>query len=208
MNLYKKIIELGIEPIYTYVMDTNIAKYLPYHNNFHLENVCKYALLNAEGRVSFEEQRLLAVAALFHDYNHTGSSKNDNENIEIAVREFNIFIKNFLFIPESDINTIIQIIKGTRYPYLTDGSELPEIGKMLRDADLLQGLFCENYINGVVRAIATESGIPIENMLKGQIDFLTNSTYLTTYATSMAYLKTPELIELLKNIISMYKIKK
>jgi hypothetical protein len=226
--LYKKIKELGLENIYTYVMDKNPSKYAPYHNNFHLENVCKFSLMNAEeNNVDIRSQKILATAALFHDFDHSaGLEKDDSVNIE-RVEGFKkyIAIDNFAF-DVFEYNIILKLIKATRYPYLTESVELTfnsedfskkyadmimrnppslEIGKMLRDADILQGLYCQNYINGVTRAIATEAGIPYENMLKGQINFIKNTKYLTEWAVKKANDRIPYVLIIVENAIENHK---
>ena len=208
--LYFKIKELGIEHIYKYVMENNKSKYLPYHNNFHLEQVCKYSLLIAEASgLALEDKKLLAVAALFHDFNHSGGEfKDDSENITVALRgflEFDKWLKYMRYEPYSTDQKLMiyRLIAGTKYPYTTDGTDLLFSGKILRDADVLQGLFCQNYVNGIVRALSTESGIPFETMLKGQIGFITGVKYLTEPAINMSASKIPEIIKLVESITNI-----
>jgi hypothetical protein len=241
--LYKKIKELGLENIYTYVMDKNPSKYAPYHNNFHLENVCKFSLMNAEeNNVDIRSQQILATAALFHDFDHSaGGEKDDSVNIERAIKGFQKYISEFdnsiftnsycvndniIAFDVFEYNIILKLIRATRYPYLTESVELTfnsedfskkyadmimrnppslEIGNMLRDADILQGLYCQNYINGVTRAIATEAGIPYENMLKGQINFIKNTKYLTEWAVKKANDRIPYVLILVENAIENHK---
>ena len=204
MYLYNKIIELGIEHIYRYVMENNKSKCLPYHNNFHLENVCKYSLILAEkSGLSIEEQKILATAAFFHDFDHSGGiHKDDSENITLSMRgflEFDRWLKymGYKHYSTDEKLTIYRLILGTKYPYTSDGNDLSESGKILRDADILQGLFCENHINGVIRAISVESGKSFDEMIKGQLDFITGVKYLTKHAQDMSNAKIPEIIELL-----------
>jgi len=214
--LHKKIKELGLQGIYTYVMDKNPSKYAPYHNNFHLENVCKYALMNAEENgIDLRNQQILATAALFHDFDHSaGVEKDDTINIGRAIEGMKSYIcslpsdekGNSIFeFDNSEYNIILKLIKATRYPYLTDGTELSDIGKILRDSDILQGLFCQNYINGVTRAIAIEAGIPYESMLKGQANFITNTKYLTKWAEDKANSRIPDVLDLVEIALENYK---
>lgn len=207
--LYTKLNELELQEIYKYVMTTNKSKYLPYHNNFHLEQVCKYALLNSEyENISIEEQKLLAIAALFHDYNHSGSGKNDDDNIREAVSGFLDYQYNSKNELKSEEKLVVwKAIKSTRYPYLTEGTELPLLDKILRDADILQSLFCQNYINGVVGAIATESNMTIEVMLKVQIQFLENTKFLTNFATINVNKQLPRITELINITNNLYESK-
>lgn len=43
--LYNKLKELNLGEVYSYVMENNPSRDLPYHNNFHLESVTKFAIL-------------------------------------------------------------------------------------------------------------------------------------------------------------------
>ena len=210
--LYHKIKELGIEHIYKYVMENNKSKYLPYHNNFHLEQVCKYSLLIAEASgLALVDKKILAVAALFHDFNHSGGEfKDDSENISTAMRgflEFDRWLKYMSYEPYSTDEKLMiyRLVTGTKYPYTTDGKDLLLSGKILRDADILQELFCENHINGVIRAIATESGKDFDEMLKGHIKFITGVKYLTKYAQDMSDSKIPEIEELVNSVLTFEK---
>ena len=199
MQIYEKINELGIQKVYSYVMLNNKSKYLPYHNNFHAEMVCGYALLIADNlKLSNDDTYLLAIAALFHDFNHTGSGKDDDKNIEIAVNAFIDFNNKELFLTAREMKFVIECIKATRFPYLTDGANLNNAQKCLRDADIFQGLFVQNYINGVVGAIAEESGKTLKEILEIQIGFLEKTTFLTEYAKTMS-------IEPLKEAITKCK---
>jgi len=189
MNLTDKINELGISQIYNYVMETNPSSDLPYHNNFHLDQVCKFALLGADYyQLSDNDKKLLAISALFHDYNHTGSGKNDDINIENAINAFIEFnnqdIKKFKsFLTEDESNKVIDLIKATRYPYMTDPKTL--LQQILRDSDFLQGMFCEDYINKIVMAIAKENGIPPKVMLQNQSGLLNSIKFCTKWANDM-----------------------
>ena len=70
-----------------YAMETNRAHGLPYHNSNHLNRVAMFALMGAEYYgLSNEEKKLILTAAFFHDYNHTGSGKNDDLSIIEAVK--------------------------------------------------------------------------------------------------------------------------
>lgn len=78
--------------------------------------------------------------------------------------------------------------------------------KILRDADILQGIFCQNYINGIVRAIAEEAGISFEKMLEGQEAFLTNTKFLTKWATDKADWYLPTTLGIVRDAKKIYKI--
>ncbi len=215
MNLYKKIEELKLNEIYSFVMENNKAAYLPYHCNFHLEMVCEYALIIAEYmKISKSDQKLIAIASLFHDFNHTGSGKDDSKNIKIACDEFEKYCdKNLVkkiseaFLSEKDRKTIISIIEATKFPYEGDGKDLTDLQKIVRDADVVQSLFTQNYINGVVLAIAKEGNIPVDKMLDGQIKFMTDIKYLTDYANELKKKELPNAVAKVKEAKKLYGVK-
>jgi len=174
--LYGKIQELGLGDTYLHVITTNKAFNLPYHNTPHLENVCKYALMGAEHYgLSIEDQIIIATAALYHDKDHTGSGKNDDINIEIAINDFLIHNTNT---NQKFIDAVIGCIKATRYPYLYDVVDIRE--KIIRDADVLQNLFIPNFITNVVGGISTEANIPFKTLLDGQENFYQNVIKFST----------------------------
>ena len=185
-ELYNKIKLLNIESVYNYVMENNKSFNLPYHNNFHLENVTLFTIRGCEANdIPNPNVRLAAVAALFHDMNHTGSGKNDDVNILESVKAFLDFNSSFELFEDEEQETIISLIKATRYPYLKECVDLSILQKIIRDSDVLQGPFCQNYINGVVFGIARENNIPLKSMLDGQVKFLSSMVFCTEWANKL-----------------------
>lgn len=79
--------EFNIEGLYNYVMDTNPSHSLPYHNNNHLKRVCDFVIKACDYyNIGYNDKRILIISSLFHDYNHTGSSLNDDINIKNNIR--------------------------------------------------------------------------------------------------------------------------
>ena len=182
--------------VYSYVMEHNKSYANPYHNNFHLEHVCLFALKGCEFyKIQDQYKKLIATAALFHDFNHTGSGKNDDDNILIAVQGFLDFNVDTNMFVDDEEKIIVDLIKTTRYPYLNDCSELSLFEKIIRDSDIIQGPFCQNYINGVVYGIAKENNIPLSKMLDGQISFLSSTKFCTDWATSLYNDVLPSIID-------------
>jgi hypothetical protein len=203
-DLLSRIIDLDLQEIYSYVITNNTASYLPYHCSFHLEQVCKYALKGAEFHNLTEIQKSeIAVAALFHDINHTGSGKNDDINIQIAIAKFGEFAANK--IKDNDfIENVIDLIKCTRFPYITTADTLNLSQKILRDSDVLQGSFVQNYVNGVVFALAKESGTDLKTMVGNQIKFLNVITFATDWATELFLSKKDELVYTLNKLNEIF----
>lgn len=205
-NILSEISRLGIQPAYFHVMDTN-PNNLPYHNNYHLQQVIKFVLIGANYyKVSDSDRRMLAIAAIFHDYKHSGSGKNDDINIKIAIDsfiDFNLDIKKFgdfsSYFSEEECDVIIGLIKATRYPYVIEAETL--LQKIIRDSDILQGIFAKDYINSVTLAIAKENGIPQDKMLNNQIQFLESTKFCTEWATNMYLQELPNAIEKINKAI-------
>ena len=198
MDLKSKLENLGLTYIYDYVMEHNPSKGLPYHSNYHLEQVTKFALIGSEYyKFPIPNQRLVAVAALFHDFDHSGSGKEDNINIMRACKgfiDFNNFENKEKFEDEEEM-TILNMIKETRFPYLKDGSGLNIMEQVLRDSDILQGVFSEDYINRIVLGIAQEANLTPEKMLAGQAGFLNSAKFCTEWATELYKVGLPSALE-------------
>lgn len=196
MNLKERLEQLDLIDVYNYVMDKNPSKDLPYHSNYHLEQVTKLSIMGCEfHKISHPVQRLVATAALFHDFDHSGSGKDDNKNIirsVIGFMEFNH--ENKLFEDEEEM-IIINMIKETRYPYLKECHQLNIMQQILRDSDILQAPFAENYIERVVLAIAKEANLTPQQMLAGQIGFMTSTKFCTDWATNLYNEVLPEAIQ-------------
>lgn len=205
--LYNKIKELDLGKVYSYVMENNPSQDLPYHNNFHLESVTKFTLLGAQHHdLDTVTEKNLAVAALFHDFNHSGSGKDDDLNIKRSIKGFNDYCekdgKNLF--TEFDQEQIINFIKPTRYPYLVECGMLSLQQKIIRDSDILQGLFSQNYIMGIVGGIAKEADIPMKKMLDGQEGFLKGTKFCTEWATNLSKERLPEILQKINDVKEFY----
>lgn len=205
--LYTKLKELDLGKVYSYVMENNPSQDLPYHGNFHLESVAKFTLLGAQHhKLDKISQRNLATAALFHDWNHSGSGKDDDLNIKRAIKGFNDFYEKEgkdIF-TEFDRDQIVNCIKPTRFPYLVECGVLSLHQKIIRDADILQGIFAQNYIVGIVGGLAKESNTPMEKMLGGQAGFLKGTKFCTDWANDLYKERLPEILEKINDVKEFY----
>jgi hypothetical protein len=158
--------------------------YMPYHNARHVMHVtwmCHEALLfhkNAGVPLHKRDGRSLLIAAISHDFDHTGRGGNDDVNIELAVRGLRASIA------ECDrpfLSEIEQLIRWTRFPYNVPEKDLNILGLILRDADVSQA-FSVAWIQQVVFGLAEEWGkAPIE-ILGMQKGFLQNLKFHTNWA--------------------------
>ena len=195
-------------------METNKGKDNPYHNNYHMERVAMFAFEGA--KILSVEKRdivLLITAALFHDFNHLGGiEKTDDENIELAVsgmKEYFLNIDKWLFLTVKELEIVENLIRATRYPYIKD-NELTLSEKILRDSDVIQGMYCENYANGIVRALATEMAInnpsiTFAKALDMQMGFYNSLKFETNWAQNLFYKKIDETKKLVEDLKFLYK---
>jgi hypothetical protein len=130
---------LHLLDMFNQFVGTNPSNHLPYHNLYH--TMCM--VINCdEGaryhRLSEHDRRMLALAALFHDYDHSGGSLKDEENIDRALKGLTKAVNTYdpLVRAQLDLPQVYSLIKITKYPY---DAEPVTIGEMIiRDADLMQ----------------------------------------------------------------------
>lgn len=154
----------------------------PYHNFGHSIWVTTQTY-NGAKHVKFGEQyskkqfRSLLIAAMFHDFNHTGIMKKDSEQIALAVKgiEENILPEDRPLLPE-----IIRYISSTEFPH-SNKISVDDGVKIIRDADTSQ---CFNvvWLQHVIFGIAKELGMETISFLKSEIDFLKNLKFQTEWA--------------------------
>ena len=163
--------------------------YNPYHNFRHMThvlwlcyNACQYYALELSPR----QMRTLLIAALFHDFDHTGRPHRGDEdpdgiNIEIATSGLRRYLASGdrVILPE-----IEALIEATHFPYKTDSQKLDLLGKIIRDADLAQAL-SPVWIQQVVIGLAREAGESPLAMLKAQSSFLTGLRFNTSWAQKL-----------------------
>src|SRR5262245_49739105 len=92
----------------------------PYHNARHILHVtyqCYIACVSYGHKLTKREMRNLLIAAMFHDFDHSGLTGDDDLNIARALRALQKFI-----LPEdqSHRDEIEYLIKATEYPYKID----------------------------------------------------------------------------------------
>src|SRR5215470_15394923 len=88
------------------------------------------------------QMRTLLIAALFHDFDHTGRPHRGEEdpdgiNIAIAISGFRRYLASD---DHARMPEIEALIEATHFPYKVDSDKLDLLGKIIRDADLAQAL--------------------------------------------------------------------
>lgn len=154
----------------------------PYHNFRHICHVlwlcykaCKFY---GTETLSKRVMRNLLIAALFHDFDHTGKSGPDSINIERAVAG----LKRYIVTEDKDeFDYISEIIESTEYPYtvLNENLSLPNL--IIRDADLSQA-FNVAWIQQVIFGLAAEWNKEPMEILRMQAKFYSNLKFNTEWA--------------------------
>ncbi|MDO8585002.1 MAG: hypothetical protein Q7R85_02680 [bacterium] len=153
----------------------------PYHNFRHMCHVlwlCYNACMFYDTTLTKREVRTLLIAALFHDFDHTGVPGPDAANIERAIAG----LKQHLA-PEDagEFENIAELIKATEFPHTSPSEAVGLSGQILRDADLSQALSVA-WIQQVVFGLATEWGKTPLEVLKLQGPFHKNLKFSTEWA--------------------------
>jgi hypothetical protein len=155
-----------------------------YHNLRHLLHVlwnCYQAIVYHASELTLRQARNILIAAMFHDFDHTGRSGNDDDNIIIAIKGLR---KHILEEDKDSLLEIERLMHVTRFPYLVSLDENDLCGKILRDADLTQA-FSPAWIQQVVFGLAEEWQTTPLAVLKMQASFLGGLTFLTKWAQSV-----------------------
>lgn len=161
---------------------------LPYHNLGHIGNVlflchdaCMYYLDQRVGKnflLNERQMRNLLIAAIFHDFDHTGEGNDDWKNIRFAIAALNQYIlpKDAPYFEE-----IADLIRATKYPYDDTAEELSLSAKILRDADKCQALSV-SWLQQVIIGFSREWKKPRLDVFKAQLSFFGSLKFSTDWA--------------------------
>jgi hypothetical protein len=177
----------------TYILENNLVEN-DYHNNEHMVNVFNNAMIlfnhyKDEYKLIPYNKLLLGLAALFHDFNHSGGKLKDSENIELAL----VALKEFLVtINKSDLyDDIKNIIVATEFPHLD--IDLDILQKIIRDADTMGGII-EGW-KSVVTNLASEYNKTLVEFIPSQIKFLDTVKFNTDYCNGLLKNNKEKIIE-------------
>lgn len=113
--------------------DNNPAQF-SYHNSLHCQTVAYNCILaSKQMKMSSEQLVELVVAALLHDWNHSGGEFEDDVNIRRAENAYMQMHYRFKLMLQP--RNIIRLLKATEFPH-KHVETLEE--KIIQDADLLQ----------------------------------------------------------------------
>jgi len=183
-----------------YILENNLVEN-DYHNNEHMVNVFNNAMIlfnhyKDEYELTPYNKLCLGLAALFHDFNHSGGKLKDSENIELALvslKEFLDTITEFTkFTNKSDLYSQIEnIIIATEFPHLD--IDLDILQKIIRDADTMGGII-EGW-KSVVANLASEYNKSLEEFIPTQIKFLDTVKFNTDYCNELLKNNKEKIIE-------------
>ena len=151
----------------------------PYHNFRHMLTVTAQVYNGAKymeyDKVGKDRFRALLIAALFHDFAHSGKVGNDKLEVERAIRAL------YHHLHEDDtplLSEIEGLISITEFPHgVCDPSTA---GKILRDADMAQS-FSDVWMQQILFGLAEERGVAPIVQLQDQINFLSNLKFYTPW---------------------------
>lgn len=174
----------------------------PYHNWRHMTHVLVMAYFACEHHkeeLTPVKIRNILIAAIFHDFDHSGMLGQDDLNIARALRALDTHL-----LPEDREHQkeIAWLIEITEYPYKTPSDEIPLRALILRDADMAQ-VFSLAWMQQVIFGFASEWRKEPIDVLRGQIPFLDNVSFhtnwgQTAYPASAVQQKLQEVTELLE----------
>ncbi len=153
----------------------------PYHNFRHMLHVtwqCYNACRFHSSDLSPRHMRMILIAALFHDFDHSGMTGHDDLNIARAMRGLEKYILAEDWAIKGDI---IHLIRVTEFPYKIPSSDLDLPGLIIRDADMTQALD-PVWMQEVLFGLATEWKKAPVDVLKTQEGFLGQLNFHTRWA--------------------------
>jgi hypothetical protein len=138
--------------------------------------MCEYYV--RMGLITRQEARAVLVAAIFHDFDHTGQSVWDMINIARAIEGLRRHI-----LPEDEMFGLVieSLIEATEFPHKAKSEHLSLLYRMLRDADMVQALG-PVWIQDIVFGLAKERDVPPFEVLRQQEGFLQKLEFHTEWA--------------------------
>lgn len=151
----------------------------PYHNIRHMLHVAWECYDGADfHQLNPREFRNLLIAALFHDFNHSGQmTGNDDLEIERALRALRKYI---LADDRSSLCVIEDLIKSTQFPHIVREDELSVSAKILRDSDMSQS-FSTAWIQQIIFGLSKEMRVSPRKFLSEQVVFLSQIRFVSLW---------------------------
>jgi hypothetical protein len=182
-NFTKKEISQIFDEVKNYISENNITENA-YHNNKHMIDVFNNSMTlfdeyQEEYELTENDKLHLGLAALFHDFNHSGGKLKDDENIELALTSLKEYLdstnKSGLY------NDIKHIIIATEFPHKDINPDI--LQKIIRDADTMGGI-TDDWMS-VVKSLAKEYNKTLQEFIPTQIKFLDTVKFNTDYCNGL-----------------------
>lgn len=155
-----------------------------YHNNEHILNVFNHCMFlfdiyKNQYNLTIYDKLVLGVAALFHDFGHSGGKLSDDRNIEISLIELKKYLKNInkLYLYKD----VEKIIVATEYPHKE--IKLNMLQKIIMDADII-GSILPGW-EKVVTNLAKEYNKTIKEFIDIEISFLNNLVFNLEFCNNL-----------------------
>lgn len=190
--------DLGLEYFHDYFMEHSFKQQpkdkKAYHSFAHSLQVAlncyEGALYN---HLTSREKKMILVAGLYHDANHTQGEQSDASNIHFAVsclRVANDYAPEHVKFKEDELQLIIETIRLTEYPYKVKAPK-SVFAKIIRDADMMSvytedidlltdlfvGMYCE--ANAPRRWIG--ESLTLEEFCQRQVEFTSRLGWYTSW---------------------------
>lgn len=175
---------------WNYVQQNNFSDVLPYHNNTHILTVVKWCgrILGAKD-LSSDLNRALLLAALFHDFRHSGGSRSDADNIQVAIAGMRDFYNKHVKVHPYMLDLAERCILVTEYPFIHEPTS--PIQRIIRDADILQSFepnYKEMLLEGLRYELVRSSGQKMSRRqyVEKTVEFMESVTFYTEEAQRYA----------------------
>lgn len=172
-----------LQKAFKYILLNNKSNDNPYHDLNHLLTVMKYCYQGAKKEnVTGKALKELLITAIFHDVNHSGGKKSDEENIKMSKKA----IKEFVESEDIDVSleSMDEIIEATQYPYVIEADDLNVMQSIIRDADLMQ-VYEYNWIQQNIGGLSSELNMDFIDFLKPQRKFLESAEFNTDWGKEL-----------------------
>lgn len=173
--------DLKLEKEFEYFNNYNKAAGLYYHNRYHsCWMMGKVADMADSHGLSLKSKTALVLAAMFHDFNHSGGIVSDEINVDTAVKALGIAAYD-CFTDKEIVGMAIPLIDVTEFPFIHQPVSIEQ--KIIRDADILQG--CTEhfqktiYIDLYMELLVKNPGMTLIEFRLGQQKFLEGAEMFT-----------------------------
>jgi hypothetical protein len=191
---------------YAHVCAENPSNELPYHNLHHTNCLVMNC---AEGAVDAslpkESRRALLLAAVFHDFAHSGGKEKDAINIRAALEGLRAYHATDATVGGC-LGEVTRIIESTEFPPVA--APVTPSERIIRDADMMQIYmpgWREHVMVGLRKEIEVATGKPMSlaEMVRVQVRFMESVSWHTSWARKKADARWASLIDEVRRLEAM-----